>query len=183
MASFVGGRRAERENGNETRALTTAPKRAWKLRSCRRARSLAVVQCEATEIDMELFDKTFNAIERKLDLHLKRHTVLSSNLANSETPHFTAREIDFAGELKKALGQHEEPLVKTNPQHMDISSSEGAHIVLDQSMPVGADGNNVDLDITTARISSNGRAYTGAAELLSMKLRMLRMAARGRGGF
>jgi len=74
-------------------------------------------------------------------------------------------------------------LNKTNPKHMDLSSAQGAHVVLDHSMAVGADGNNVDLDRTVGRLSTNASAYTGTATLLQMKLRILRMAARGRGGF
>ena len=132
---------------------------------------------------MKLFDNTFDAIEKKMDLHLRRHAVLSSNLANADTPNYTARDVDFAGELQKALGHSEEPLKKTDPRHMDLSASSGAHVVLDNTMPVGADGNNVDLDKTVGRISANARGYTGAATLLQMKLRILRMAARGRGGF
>lgn len=132
---------------------------------------------------MELFDKTFNALEKKLDLNFKRHVVLSGNIANSETPNFRAREVDFAGELDKALGEHKEVIAKTHPGHMDLHSYQGAHIVPDNSTAVGANGNNVDLDIATGKLSSNARSYQNATNLLMIKLRILRMAARGRGGF
>lgn len=131
---------------------------------------------------MEIFDKTFSALEKKMDLHFRRHVTLAGNIANSETPNFRAREVDFAGELEKALGEKKEVLVKTHPQHMDLSSHEGAHVVFDNSTPVGADGNNVDLDIATGKLSSNAREYSGAANLMMIKLRILRMAAMGRGG-
>jgi flagellar basal-body rod protein FlgB len=132
---------------------------------------------------MELFDKTFNAIEKSLDLRFKRHVVLSSNTANSETPNYKAREIDFAGELEKALGRDEQVLTKTNPQHMDLHGQEGAHIVYDNSTPVGADGNNVDMDINMGKLAANSRSYSNAVDLLNVKLQILRMAARGTGGF
>lgn len=132
---------------------------------------------------MDLFDKTFSAIEKKLDLHLKRHAVLSSNVANADTPNYIAREVDFAGELKRALGTAEEPLAKTDARHIDVSGSQQAHVVLDHSGAVGADGNNVDLDLAMGKLASNARKYNHAANLLSMKLMIIRMAARGRGGF
>ena len=132
---------------------------------------------------MELFDKTFNTIECKLDLHLKRHSVLSGNIANHETPNFRAREVDFAGELKKALGEKKADIQKTHQNHMDISGATKDHVVFDNTGAVGADGNNVDIDVQSGKLSANVRAYTSAANLLTMKLRMLRMAARGRGGF
>ncbi|HQH27400.1 MAG TPA: flagellar basal body rod protein FlgB, partial [Oligoflexia bacterium] len=95
---------------------------------------------------MDLFDNTLKALERSLDLYYKRHQILASNAANSETPKYQARELDFAGELDKALGNAAEPLVKTNPLHMDLTTSEGPRILPDNTGAVGADGNNVDID-------------------------------------
>lgn len=132
---------------------------------------------------MKLFDKTLGALETQMTIHLKRHTLLASNVANADTPNYKARELDFAGALDKALDGNTSAVTKTHGRHMDISSSEAPHVVLDHSMPVGADGNNVDLDIAMARMSQNSGGYTQAANLLQMKLRMLRAAARGRAGF
>ena len=132
---------------------------------------------------MDIFDKTFTAIEKRLDLTLRRHSVLAGNVANSETPNYKARDLDFAGELEKALGHKQEPLLKTNAQHLDLSANTGSHIVLDNRTAVGADGNNVDLDIATSKLSQNAGDFTESVEILNIKLRMLRMAARGRAGF
>ncbi len=132
---------------------------------------------------MELFDKTFRAVEKKLDLHFKRHMVLAGNTANSETPNYKAREINFAGELERALGTEQKDIAKTNPLHMDLSANENSHVVLDNSGAVGADGNNVDIDINMGKLSANSRSYNNAVEMLNVKLQMLRMAARGTGGF
>ena len=130
---------------------------------------------------MKLFnDKSFQVIEQALDIRMKRHTVMASNLANADTPGYRAREIDFAGELKRALSEPED-LTKTNEKHMDISGATQSHIVFDEAGAVGNDGNNVDLDITMGKISSNAQGYNNAVNLLTMKLRMLRDAATGRG--
>lgn len=131
---------------------------------------------------MKLFDSTFCGIEKCLDLYYKRHIVLSGNVVNSETPKYQAREVDFSGELEKAFGSDEEQLAKTSSKHMDVRPEGGAHVVMDNSTPVGADGNNVDLDIAMGKLSSNARQYTKAAQLLLVKLRVMRTAAMGRGG-
>jgi len=129
---------------------------------------------------MKLFDKTFDGIEKAMDVRFKRHAVLSSNVANVETPNYRAREFDFAGEVAKALGRGEE-LLRTSSKHMDISSSEGAHIILDNSGAMKADGNNVDLDLTMGRLSTNASALESAANYLTLKLRMLKAAAKAGG--
>ena len=125
---------------------------------------------------MKLFDDTFTGLERALDLRFKRHMVLSSNVANSETPKYRARELDFAGQLEKAFGEPEAgiKLEQTNPGHMDLTMSAGDYVTFDTSGAMGADGNNVDLDIQMGKISSNGRSYEGAASLMTQKLRLLR---------
>ncbi|MCC6933489.1 MAG: flagellar basal body rod protein FlgB [Deltaproteobacteria bacterium] len=131
---------------------------------------------------MNLFgDAGFKVLERSLDLRIKRHALLTSNVANSETPGFKARELDFAGELEKAVGKQNESLAKTNPGHQDLASLQASHIVFDNSGAVGNDGNNVDLDINVGKLSSNAAGYNHAVNLLTMKLRILRDAASGRG--
>jgi len=130
---------------------------------------------------MRLFDDAFHAITRSLDLRFKRHSVLAGNVANSETPNFRARDVNFAGELEKMLGRTTEPLNKTHSLHMDITSSQGSHIVFDNSGSMGANGNNVDIDISLGKLSTNARSYQSAVLLMSQKLRLLRMAAQGRG--
>ena len=132
---------------------------------------------------MKIFDNTFNAIEKALDQRFRRHVVLSGNVANASTPKYKARDVNFGDELERLGGRSQSDLAKTNKSHMDVGGSSAPHIVLDNSGAIGADGNNVDLDIAMGKISGNSRAYTGAATYFSMKLRLIRYAAMGgRGG-
>ncbi len=131
---------------------------------------------------MKIFDNTMHGLERSMDLRFKRHAVLVSDAANSETPKFHARELDFAGQLEKALNKNPtNEVALTNPKHMDLSSLAGEHIVFDNSGAMGADGNNVDLDITMGKISDNAGAYHSAAGLISQKFRFMKQFIR-RGG-
>jgi flagellar basal-body rod protein FlgB len=130
---------------------------------------------------MAIFGKTFNVLEQALDVRYKRFGVLASNIANSETPGYRSRDYDFSGELEKVLGVKDE-LEKTNPMHMDVSSSSGARIVYDNSHAVGADGNSVDLDKATAKLADNSRGYQNSATWLGVQLKILSQAVKGRGG-
>lgn len=131
---------------------------------------------------MKLFDSSFAALEKALDVRFKRHAVLAGNAANSETPGYRAREVDFAGELKAAFEQQEQTVARTNPAHMDIGGANRSFITYDPSGAVGSDGNNVDLELMMGKLSENGRAYNEAVNFLSIKFRLLRLAARDRGG-
>ncbi|MDD2943342.1 MAG: flagellar basal body rod protein FlgB [bacterium] len=131
---------------------------------------------------MKIFDSTLDALETKLSLHSRRHALLSSNVANNDTPGFRARELDFAGELQQALGEGKEDLIRTNSRHLDVDMPGDSHVVMDYSGAMGNDGNNIDLDIEMGKLGDNAREYNKAATYVSMKLRMLRMAASGSGG-
>jgi flagellar basal-body rod protein FlgB len=132
---------------------------------------------------MKIFGPKLDGMEKALDLRLKRHALLASNAANSETPGYKARELDFAGQLQKAFGVpgSASPVMKTDSRHMDLTITEGEHIVLDNTVQPGADGNNVDLDISMGKISANARAYESAAGLVSQQFKFMKQFIR-RGG-
>lgn len=129
---------------------------------------------------MKIYDTTFDLLQRAMDVRMKRHAVLSSNIANSETPNYRARDLDFAGELNKVLTQTTQNVEKTNPLHMDLDDSSSSHVVFDNSGAVGADGNNVDLDVSMGKLSENVRAYSNAATWLGVQLRLIKNVAKGR---
>ena len=131
---------------------------------------------------MNIDDKTIQALAANLKYRQLRQELIASNIANAETPGYKARDVDFANELKNILNTKSasKDIEKTNPLHMDLSPSSQSRIVFDEAMPVAADGNNVDLDMTMGKIADNSRAYSNAANWLGVQLRMIKNAARGR---
>jgi len=139
---------------------------------------------------MKLFnDRAMQLSEKMLDLSHRRHKILASNAANSETPAYRARDLDFAKELDRAYDVGDKNrvpanhLLRTDAQHLDIDFQPFKRVraVYDNSGAVGADGNNVDLDINMGKISSNSGQYTNTLSLLTMKLKMLRTAITSKG--
>ena len=134
-------------------------------------------------MELKIFDRSFDALERKMDVAMKRHLVLSSNIANAETPNYRAREVDFAGALKQALGDNTGNAVSTtNKSHFGMNGSGMDHVIFDNTAAMGADGNNVDLDLAMGKASNNARLYENSVNLLQMKLRLLRMATTAQPG-
>ena len=64
--------------------------------------------------------------------------------ANSETPNYKAREVDFGHEIEKALSLDKSEIKRTHSAHLDLGENSGSRIVMDHESAVGADGNNVD---------------------------------------
>ena len=82
---------------------------------------------------MTIFDNTISFLSRALDMMSERHKILSSNIANQDTPDYKAKDINFIDELKAAQGSgNVQDIARTNPMHISGnagSNSRGASIV------------------------------------------------------
>ena len=106
--------------------------------------------------------------EAALKLRTRRQEILSNNLANSDTPGFKARDIDFAKTLENELSgknrfQNSIPLSTTHQAHIAIKPIEEDPGLLYRvpSQP-SMDGNTVDSDIELSQFTKNS-VFTEAA--------------------
>jgi len=104
-------------------------------------------------------------LERFLDLASRRHTVISSNLANIDTPGYRARDLDFGRELRRAEMQFPDeptlPWVRQVPGLIERP-----------------DGNNVNLERETMALAEVQLRYRTGVELLRAEIRRLLTAIR-----
>ncbi len=123
-------------------------------------------------------DNGFNKLERLLHITNYRHKVISSNIANSDTPNYTAKDVDFKGLFDDAVLN----LRTTDAHHINPSGNAkdaGAKIV-EQDTNSWGDRNNVELDMEIAKMTENGLLHQAGVRLLSSKIRMFRTAIIGR---
>ena len=129
-----------------------------------------------------LFDSTMSLIEHTLNLRGFRHKVLSSNIANIETPGYRAREVRFEDELKKLGGNAAgKGLVSTHPGHigMNTSSSVNPEVTFVSAEAEALDGNSVSVDAEMVKLSENTMMYSISAKLMKAKFRTLMTAIKG----
>ena len=55
-----------------------------------------------THMIRDFFSSTLDVLHKTLDLRQQRHTVLTSNIANAETPGFIAKDVRFEEALRAA---------------------------------------------------------------------------------
>lgn len=131
-----------------------------------------------------LFDGTIAALQKTLDTGSLRHKVLTSNIANIDTPNYKAFEVVMEDELKKN-NRSAEPieLVRTSFRHLSgrHSSSNQLKIkTVDSSKNnFRADGNTVDLDRTMGKLAENTILYRTAAQIIRKKFQGLKNAIQG----
>lgn len=112
-----------------------------------------------------------------LALREKRNEVLASNIANSATPHYKARDIDFQAELQRASNTG--PLrVSHNTHFVNSSAPSGGAVYRDPINP-SLDGNTVELAVEQMEFSENTVRYQVSLQFLNRKISGLMTAMRG----
>lgn len=131
------------------------------------------------------FDPTIGALNTSMNLRLFNQNVLSSNIANADTPGYKAKAVEFEGALRDALG------VGTEVQ---ARGSDARHIVHHATEPVepgvfedpngieSLDGNTVDRSAEMAKMAENQLLFDASAEMVKRKLGMLKYAITEGGG-
>ena len=118
--------------------------------------------------------------EQALKFRELRNQVLSSNIANADTPNYKARDIDFGAVLKNAqFGQLS--MTKTSEMHKTAWSTNrlGADIQYRVPMQPTLDGNTVETDVEQAAFAENAVQYRATLAFLDGQIRGLRYALKG----
>ena len=70
---------------------------------------------------MKLFENPFGIHEQAVSVRNKRMELIAANIANADTPHFKARDLDF----KKILAASDPaPMAATNVRHFATGETE-----------------------------------------------------------
>ena len=92
------------------------------------------------------FDKAFGIHQYTLSVRSKRAEVLSSNIANADTPGFKARDINFSQALEEAQQQQGFGLATTSEKHFALQmDTPGVTQYRNPLQPDTGDGNTVDV--------------------------------------
>jgi flagellar basal-body rod protein FlgB len=110
-----------------------------------------------------------------LDTQSLRAQVVSSNVANVDTPGYRAKELDFSDYLKQAATDAVAPAY-ANP--LNRASAIGPRLIEQDTAAVGIDGNTVDVGHEMTTLAQAGMQYMAGVQLLQSHMRTLRTAIR-----
>lgn len=118
--------------------------------------------------------------ERALSFRAHRNEVLSSNIANADTPNYKARDLDFGQALKSARLESVS-LTTTSELHKQAwgTSKEGATMMYRVPSQPSLDGNTVSTDVEQAQFAENALQYRASLAFLDGSIRTLRLAIKG----
>lgn len=124
-------------------------------------------------------DKELAFVQSALDLRARRQEVLAANIANSDTPNFKARDLDFSAALKNAMGASGGALklVRTEPRHIEASGGVLAgNLKYRSSVQPSLDGNTVDMDVERAHFTENSLHYQFLLDRAASQFKTLGLA-------
>ncbi len=118
--------------------------------------------------------------EQALRFRAQRNQVLSSNIANADTPNYKARDLDFSSALKGARQQSIE-LTRTSDMHKRAwgTTPDGARTMYRVPSQPTLDGNTVSVDVEQAAFAENALQYRASLAFLDGKIRTLKYALKG----
>lgn len=116
-----------------------------------------------------IFDDTIRLLGNVANLRVDRHSLLGSNLANIETPHYRTKDLSFEQQLQAALPpKNQLPIRRTNARHLPVYDATG------RIRPQVTSGGEVDIDKQMAKLAENNLMYNAMVQLLSHKYKLIR---------
>jgi len=129
---------------------------------------------------MGVIDAALGVSPQVLALRSKRVELLSSNIANADTPGYKARDIDFAAAMRDATGQ-QGAMRRTNDRHLGgtgVGAVTGEAMYRVPSQP-SLDGNTVETHVEHAEFMDNAVRYQASINFMDGRIAALRLAIRG----
>lgn len=133
-----------------------------------------------------IFSKTVDILGKNIDLRAKQHNLISSNIANAETPNYIPKTLTFEGELQGALrGDSSVSPATNNTRHIPLKGSSGriqtvtGKVVETPAKTPGKDGNAVELEGEMSRMAENQIMFNASVQILAKKFEGLRTAIKG----
>ncbi len=139
-----------------------------------------------------LFNTTINLLGKSVDLRTRNQNLISSNIANAETPGYVPKALEFERQLQTAvkktssrLSSSEGTPSTTHPAHIPVKGSANigisqvsGNIVETPAKTPGRDGNAVELENEMSRMMQNQVLFNASVQLLAKKFEGLRTALR-----
>jgi len=113
---------------------------------------------------MKDFDFGIQVISKAMSLRMKRHAVISGNIANADTPGYRPKAMSFEAQLQKAVQAGQPARLNTVTPRIEL---------VDDKTP-RLDGNSVNTDKQMAELTENTMLYSASAEFLKRKISMLK---------
>ncbi len=132
----------------------------------------------------DTINQALNFHQQMLGLRTERQSLIASNIANADTPHYKARDIDFKLALSAVQGRGAGSaltLARTSAGHLEAvgANAYSAAVRYRGEQQSSVDGNTVNLDTERAAFAENALQYEASITFINGILRTQQMAITG----
>lgn len=127
-------------------------------------------------MDVPGLDKMTTLLTEFLDVQSRRAQIVAGNLANADTPGYTAQELEFSDYLKQVADEALTPGMNNRSQPAQLLNS--LRVIPQNNSVPGLDGNNVDASQEMVTLSDAGTRFLSGTTMMQSRLRLLRAAIR-----
>ena len=125
---------------------------------------------------MSRFDNILGIHEQALPLRSQRMDILAQNLANTSTPNFKAKDLDF----RRVLAEENSSIIKTHARHASRLDPVGnSPIVYRVPMSASMDRNTVEAHVEQAKFGEAALQYDATLRFLEKRISGIRKALKG----
>lgn len=130
---------------------------------------------------MDINDKTLKALTTALNFREMRQELISSNVANANTPGYKAKKMDFEEALARALDVDGQMQMNVNDERHHNVGNGGFNnlepeIYDDPNGVVSENGNTVDVEAEMAKMAENKLMYDSLVQLINKKMGIMKYA-------
>ena len=127
---------------------------------------------------MESIKKQLTFFGSALNIRNKRNDIIASNIANSATPNYKARDINFLDEFKKVTNTGDIKTTHSNHISTKNYNISGKAFYRDPVI-ASLDGNTVELSVEQMQFAENTLKYQTTLKFLNGKITKMMSAIRG----
>jgi flagellar basal-body rod protein FlgB len=126
-------------------------------------------------------DNMLNFYENTLSIRSQRQQLLAANIANADTPHYKARDLDFSKAMDAVMSKANADIaVRTNSTYSaNEMDDQSLHVFERKPFQNSADGNTVDMDIERNAYTENGLLYEADVTIVHEQIKNLLSVLQG----
>ncbi len=127
---------------------------------------------------MDSLEKQISFFSSALKIRNRRNDIIASNIANSSTPNYKARDVNFLDEFKKVTKNGD--MSTSHPEHINTKNYNISNKALYREPVVASlDGNTVELSVEQMQFAENTMRYQTTLTFLNGKISKLITAIKG----
>ncbi len=126
--------------------------------------------------DSFVSDHALKLLGKALHVSVKRHRLITSNIANVDTIGYQPKDLDFKAALNREMSKNGEGLARTHPGH--VTGQPGADLA-GRERPFSGnpyDQGQVNIDVEMNSLVENNIKYRSSVEMLIRKMGLIRHA-------